>query len=404
MNSGNILVINAGSSSIKFAIFAATRRSATLRLLSRGQIQSIGSQKATFQVKNANERILVDRDISPQNTKIVLHEQALKTILHWLEEQKFQQPLIGIGHRIVHGGCQYHKPQQISDRVYQDLEALISLAPLHQPHNLNAVKILANLKPDIAQIACFDTGFHHTQADITRMFALPEKYWDAGIRRYGFHGLSYEYISSVLPEYLGENADGRIVIAHLGNGASMCAIHQRKSVATTMGFTALEGLPMGTRCGTLDPGVILFLLEEQKMRPEEITDLLYHHSGLKGVSGLSNDTRKLLASDSPDASKAIDLFVYRINRELGSLTASLGGLDALVFTAGIGTKAVPIRKKVCHQAKWSGITFDETANQQNKRLISAEDSQVSVWVIPTNEELMIARHTYSLTKDTIKHE
>ncbi len=403
MNSGNILVINAGSSSIKFAIFSTTKKSLDLILLSRGQIESIGTAKAFFHAEDVNERMLVDREISAKNTKMVTHEQVMNIILQWLEEQRSNQKIIGIGHRIVHGGIHFHKPQHIDAQLLQDLEKLIPLAPLHQPHNLNAVKILTNLKPDIPQIACFDTSFHHTQVDIPRMFALPKSYWDAGVRRYGFHGLSYEYIASILPEFLGDKASGRIVIAHLGNGASMCAIHYLKSIATTMGFTALEGLPMGTRCGTLDPGVILYLLEEQHMQPEEVSDLLYKNSGLKGVSGLSNDMRKLLASDSEDAGTAIDLFVYRINRELGSLTAALGGLDALIFTAGIGTNAAAIRTKVCHEAKWSGIKIDENANQQNKHLISTKDSLASVWMIPTNEELMIARHTNALIKDIVRH-
>jgi len=403
MTSDDILVINAGSSSIKFAVFSTTKKSLDLALLSRGQIESIGTQKALFQTRDALGNTLSDSLITAEKSKTVEHEQALNTLLEWLDKRKSSRKIIGIGHRIVHGGLHFHKPQHIDAQLLQDLEKLIPLAPLHQPHNLNAVKVLTNLKPDIPQIACFDTGFHHTQADIPRMFALPKSYWDAGVRRYGFHGLSYEYISSVLPELLGDKASGRIVIAHLGNGASMCAIHYQKSVATTMGFTALEGLPMGTRCGTLDPGVILYLLEEQQMKPEEVSDLLYKNSGLKGVSGLSNDMRKLLASDSEDAGTAIDLFVYRINRELGSLTAALGGLDALIFTAGIGTNAALIRTKVCHEAKWSGIKIDENANQQNKHLISTKDSLASVWVIPTNEELMIARHTHALIKGTVRH-
>ncbi len=403
MSSGNILVINSGSSSIKFAIFSNTEKSQDPTLISRGKIDSIGTGKALFRVKDCNENMLIDRTISHQNKEIVSHEYVFNELFQWLEESKSNQKIIGIGHRIVHGGPLYYKPELIDDKLMQALDKLVPLAPLHQPHNLNAVKILAKLKPDLPQIACFDTGFHHMQADIPRMFALPKEFWDAGVRRYGFHGLSYEYISSVLPFYLGNKAEARIVIAHLGNGASMCAIHHRKSIATTMGFTALDGLPMGTRCGTLDPGVILYFLQEQQMRAEQISDLLYNNSGLRGVSGLSNDVRELLADGSKEATTAIDLFIYRINREIGSLTAALGGLDSLIFTAGIGANAASIRTKVCHQARWLGIEIDEIANQHNKLLISTIDSPVSVWVIPTNEELMIARHTHLLIKKNIKH-
>jgi acetate kinase len=273
------------------------------------------------------------------------------------------------------------------------LEQLVPLAPLHQPHNLAAIRSIVSIKPDVPQVACFDTAFHCSQPPVAQAFALPRDLTDQGIKRYGFHGLSYEYISSVLPDYVGSRADGRVIVAHLGNGASMCAIQNRKSLATTMGFTALDGLPMGTRCGSIDPGVILYLLSELHMDAPGITDLLYYRSGLLGVSGLSSDMRELLTSDSPRAAEAIDLFVYHIQRELGSLAAALGGLDVLVFTAGIGEHAAPIRARVCQDLQWLGVQFDETANRSGGPKISNDNSAVSVWVIPTDEDLMIARHT-----------
>jgi acetate kinase len=256
------------------------------------------------------------------------------------------------------------------------------------------------LHPALTQVACFDTSFHHTQSAVATAFALPRKLSEEGVRRYGFHGLSYEYIASVLPEVLGARlAEGRVVVAHLGNGASMCAMHQRKSVATTMGFTALDGLPMGQRCGNLDPGVVLYLMQQKRMSAEAIVDLLYHDSGLFGVSGISNDMRTLLASDDPHAAEAVDLFVYRIGRELGSLAASLGGLDALVFTAGIGEHAAEIRRRVSEDAAWLGIEFNRDANDRNDPCLSRPGGKASAWVIPTDEDLMIARHTFSVVED-----
>ncbi len=272
---------------------------------------------------------------------------------------------------------------------------LVSLAPLHQPHNLAAIEALSKLHPALPQIACFDTAFHHTQSPVATAFALPRALSDQGIRRYGFHGLSYEYIASVLPHVLGpDTAEGRVIVAHLGSGASLCAMHSRKSVATTMGFTALDGLMMGRRCGAIDPGVVLYLLQEQKMPADAISDLLYDKSGLLGVSGISDDMRDLLASNDTRAREAVDLFVYRITRELGSLVAALGGLDALVFTAGIGEHAAEIRRRVCVEAEWLGIKIDEKANASGGPCIS--DSHVSAWIVPTDEDLMIARHAYSV--------
>jgi acetate kinase len=267
---------------------------------------------------------------------------------------------------------------------------------LHQPHNLTAIKALANVHPDLPQVACFDTAFHVAQQPVAKEFAIPRRLSESGIKRYGFHGLSYEYIAQVLPKFAGAKADGRVVVAHLGNGASMCAMKGRKSVATTMGFTALDGLPMGTRSGSIDPGVILYLMSGLGMDIDEVTELLYHKSGLLGVSGISNDMRELLESDSPHAAEAIDLFVYRIGRELGSLCAALKGLDTFVFTAGIGEHSNAIRERVCEDARWLGISLDEHANIRGGPLISKDNSEVSVWVIPTDEEIMIAEHTYNL--------
>jgi acetate kinase len=277
------------------------------------------------------------------------------------------------------------------------------LAPLHQPHNLAAIAAVAKLHPELSQVACFDTAFHHTQPELAAAFALPRAITVEGVRRYGFHGISYEYIAGVLPDVLGPVlAEGRVVVAHLGSGASLCAMHRRQSVATTMSFTPLDGLVMGTRCGNLDPGVILYLIQQKGMTPQAVTDLLYHSSGLLGVSGISDDMRTLLASDDPLAANAVALFVYRFSGELGALAASLGGLDALVFTAGIGEHAAEIRRRACEQARWLGVELDDAANAKGAARISTPASKVSAWVIPTNEDLMIARHTWQLTESDEK--
>jgi acetate kinase len=311
--------------------------------------------------------------------------------------------LVAAGHRVVHGGSLYSIPVRISSTVIDDLRRLVPLAPLHQPRNLAAIVAISKLHPELPQVACFDTAFHHTQPEIAAAFALPRTITAQGVRRYGFHGLSYEYIASVLPNVLGPvAADGRVVVAHLGSGASMCAMHRRQSVATTMGFTALDGLPMGSRCGNLDPGVILYLMQEKGMTPQAVSDLLYHSSGLLGVSGVSDDMRTLLASDDPLAANAIALFIYRIGRELGSLAASLGGLDALVFTAGIGEHASEIRRRACEQAFWLGVELDDAANAAGAIRITTPGSKTSAWLIPTNENLMIAQHTWHLTESDEK--
>ena len=316
--------------------------------------------------------------------------------MEFLQRYRDEHHLIAVGHRVVHGGLEFSQPVLLDAQVVAKLEKLVPLAPLHQPHNLSPIRVVAERLPQMPQVACFDTAFHRVQPDIAQAFALPPEITDRGVRRYGFHGLSYEYIAGALPRLDAKAAAGRVVVAHLGNGASMCAMHAGKSVASTMGFTAVDGLPMGTRCGAIDPGVMLYLMDELKMDARAIEKLIYKQSGLLGVSGISSDMRTLLASREPRAMLAIDLFVYRIGRELGSLAAALGGLDAMVFTGGIGERAAAIRERVCRDAAWLGIEVDPAANVAGGPRISTVSSRVPVWVMPTNEELMIARHTRRL--------
>jgi acetate kinase len=316
----------------------------------------------------------------------------------WLRQHFGDRVLLGVGHRVVHGGTDFAAPVRVTPAVLARLEALCPLAPLHQPHNLAGIRAVAAVQPDLPQVACFDTAFHRGHPEIADWFALPRRFHDDGIRRYGFHGLSYEYIASVLPEVAPEIARGRVVVAHLGSGASMCAIRGGRSQDSTMGFTALDGLPMGTRCGALDPGVVLHLIRAYGMDVDAVERMLYNECGLKGVSGISNDMRALLASDDPRARHAIDLFVWRICRELGALAAVLGGLDGLVFTAGIGERSAEIRKRVCERAAWLGIELDQETNRSGSPRISVEGSRVRVYAIPTDEELMIARHTLAVLR------
>jgi len=303
-----------------------------------------------------------------------------------------------VGHRVVHGGVEFAAPVAIDASVLAKLESLCPLAPLHQPHNLAAIKAIKTQMPGLPQVACFDTAFHRHHPELADWFALPRRFYDEGIRRYGFHGLSYEYIASALPEVAPEIAKARVVVAHLGSGASMCGLRDGRSQDSTMGFTALDGLPMGTRCGALDPGVVLHLNRAHGMDADAIERLLYHDCGLKGVSGISNDMRDLLASDDPKAAQAIDLFVWRICRELGALAAALGGLDGLVFTAGIGERSAEIRARVCARAAWLGIELDDKANRSGGPRISTSASKIAVYAIPTDEELMIARHTLAVLR------
>ena len=322
------------------------------------------------------------------------HESALAWLLDWLQQHQ-HRPLIGAGHRVVHGGEHFAEPTLIDPTIYVALERVVPLAPLHQPHNLTAVRALMRLQPSLPQVACFDTAFHRTQDALAQNFALPRELTASGIKRYGFHGLSYEYIANVLPQHLGASSEGRVIVAHLGNGASLCAMRHCKSVATTMGFTALDGLMMGTRCGTIDPGVLFYLMREQNLSPQQVEDLLYRKSGLLGVSGISSDMRELLASPAPAATEAVDLFCYRALREMGSMIAALGGLDTLVFTAGIGERSPEVRARICEGLGWMGITIDDKANCANQSRINRAHSRVAVLVIPTDEEAMIARHTFS---------
>jgi acetate kinase len=389
--SETILVLNAGSSSIKFSLFLAHKRPARDGLLCAGACDGIG-QGAHFVARDATDALLVSENIGAGAT----HEDALAAILRWLEKRFPDHSLVGAGHRIVHGGSNYSAPVVIDDSIVAELRRLIPLAPLHQPHHLAAIEALSKLHPDLSQVGCFDTAFHHAQPRVAAEFALPRHLTAEGIRRYGFHGLSYEYIASVLPEVMADGARDRVVVAHLGSGASMCALKAHRSIATTMGLTALDGLPMSRRCGSLDPGVVLYLMSEKAMTAEAIGDLLYRSSGLLGVSGLSDDMKTLLESDEPHAAEAVDLFVYRIGRELGSLAAALGGLDALVFTAGIGEHAPEVRRRVCEQAAWLGLELDGDANAAGGPRITRRTSRVSAWVIPTDEDLMIARHTWNL--------
>jgi len=327
-----------------------------------------------------------------------MHDDALAQVFEWLARHAGDRHLLAVGHRVVHGGAAFDRPVRVTPQVMQQLEQLVPLAPLHQPHNLAAIRAITRQQPQVPQVACFDTAFHTTQSWVAQAFALPRSISAQGVRRYGFHGLSYEYIASILPEHLGEAANGPVVVAHLGNGASMCAMHARKSVYSTMGFTALEGLMMGTRCGSIDPGVVLHLMTQLGMSAKEVEHLLYPDSGLLGVSGTSGDMRSLQASAAPEARAAIDLYVHRINHELGALAASLQGLDALVFTAGVGEHSALVRGQVCKAAKWLGIELDDEANRRDATRISAPGSRVSVWVIPTNEELMIAQYARELLR------
>jgi acetate kinase len=389
-----ILVINAGSSSCKFSVYEKVA-DRSLAAVAHGQVEGIGegsNRPARIEVADGRGRKLVDKPIAAKD-----HAGAMAAIHDWFVEHiGSESGFSGVGHRVVHGGLAYAEPVLIDVAVLAALDELVPLAPLHQPNNLAAIRAVSAIAPDVPQVACFDTAFHRTQLPLTQEFALPRELTAKGVRRYGFHGLSYEYIVSALPRFAPDCADGKVVVAHLGNGASMCAIKGGRSIATTMSFTALDGLPMGTRTGSLDPGVILYLLQREGMNAGQIEQLVYERSGLLGVSGLSSDMRTLLASNLPAAKDAIDLFVYRIGRELGSLAAALGGLDAVVFTAGIGENAAEIRARVCNDARWLGVALDERANVTGGPRISRGDARVSAWVIPTDENLMIARHTRQL--------
>ncbi len=384
-----ILVINSGSSSIKFSLFACQQN---LNLLYHGVIEGL-FESPCLTLFNATHAQIVKQKISSQG-----HEAGLRTFFAWFEQLSNSMTLTAVGHRVVHGGTFFFHPTLVTDEALKDMASLNPLAPLHQPHNLEAIRIIKTIYPKLAQVACFDTTFHRTQEKLATLFAIPRKLTNEGVLRYGFHGISYEYIASVITQHLGEVGNNRVIVAHLGNGASMCAIYQRKSVATSMGFTALDGLMMGTRCGRIDPGVLLYLTQEKNYSTKEIEHLLYNESGLLGVSGISNDVRELLANSDANAKEAIDLFCYRAALEVGSLSVALKGCDALVFTAGIGENAAIIRKKICGHLAWLGVKINDRANEMNSIIISDNESKVKISVIATNEEYMIAKHTWDLVE------
>jgi acetate kinase len=383
-----IAVLNAGSSSIKFSLFAQTEEGPLV--VARGQAEGLYTSPR-FVAKDDGGAVIGEKKWG-DGVKLG-HAGALEHLVAFLRERLAQHRLIGVGHRVVHGGQEYTRPVRVNAAIVAALEKYIPLAPLHQPHNLTPIKTLLERLPQLPQVACFDTSFHRSQPPVAQAFALPKAITDRGVIRYGFHGLSYEYIAGVLPRCDERAAAGRTLVLHLGNGSSICAMDEGRSVASTMGFTAADGLPMGTRCGNLDPGVVLYLMDELKMDVRAIETLIYQESGLLGVSGISSDMRTLQESTDPRAAAAIDLFAYRIGRELGSLAAALKGVDAIIFTAGIGENSATLRKRVCRDAAWLGVELDEAANARNGPRISAVASRVSAWVIPTNEELMIARHT-----------
>jgi acetate kinase len=387
-----ILVLNAGSSSLKFAVYEDTG-SPEMHL--RGKIAGI-STNPTFSAKDASGAPLSGKDMGPMGPMTGL-DDLIQLLLEWLKSHRGGARIAAVGHRVVHGGRSQTGPALITHTLLADLEALVPLAPLHQPHNLAAIRCVIASEPDLPQVACFDTSFHRTQDRLSQLFALPRALTDEGIVRYGFHGLSYDYIATTLPTHLGDRAEARVIVAHLGSGASMCAMLSRRSVATSMGFTALDGLMMGRRCGALDPGVVLYLMQKKGMTAEEIASLLYTKSGLLGVSGISNDMAALEADASNPAREAIDLFCYRAAGEVARLATAIGGLDALVFTAGIGENSALVRRGISDRLLWMGVVIDREANDTNATRIGSVGSEVDVLVIPTDEEIIVARATHALT-------
>jgi acetate kinase len=384
-----ILVLNAGSSSIKFQLFGVGEGDDLTRLL-RGQIEGIGTARPRLAAKDAEGRQAVDRQVAPQEAADV--GRAQEVLGGWLLEH-LGAPPVAVGHRVVHGGPDHAAPVPVDDALLEQLEALVPLAPLHQPNNLAPIRSIRARRPGLPQVACFDTAFHRGHPELADRYAIPEELYRAGVRRYGFHGLSYEYIASRLPEVAPAIADGRVVVAHLGSGCSACAMVGGRSVESTMGFTALDGLPMGTRPGQLDPGVVLYLAAQRRMAPADIERLLYHDCGLKGLSGGSNDVRDLLASEDPRARLALDYLAYRTALAFGSLAAAMGGVDGIVFTAGVGENAAPVRAAIVERCAWLGAELDPARNARNAPLITTDASRLPVHVLPTDEERMIARHT-----------
>ena len=384
------LVLNAGSSSLKFCVFQRHEHE-TWKLASRGQIEGIGTAPH-LSAKDDDGQKLIDEKLDGVNDG----RDAVEALAGWLRSNYGGSRVLGVGHRVVHGGTKYTGPTIVDQKVLEELRDLIPLAPLHQPYNLGAIEAVFERLPDVPQVACFDTSFHRGHDPVADLIPFPREFRDTGLQRFGFHGLSYEYISTVLPVVAPKIANGRVIVAHLGSGASLCAMKDLKSVDSTLGFTAVDGLCMGTRPGSVDPGAVLYLFQNIGLTAKDVESILYKKSGLLGISGISNDMRVLLESDEPDAKLAVDYFVYRVAKEIGALTAVMGGLDAIVFTAGIGENSPEVRRRICEASAWLGIDLDENANNARRQKISASGSKVSVWVVPTNEELMIATHAGSL--------
>lgn len=390
-----LLVVNAGSSSLKFQLFGITDGGLERQI--KGQIGGIGT-RPRLQAKGADGAVLVDRTYPAD--KVGDLPAAIAAARDWLLTLEGFK-LRAIGHRVVHGGPDFAAPVLIDAGVLERLASYQDLAPLHQPNNLAPIRQAMAINPDVPQVACFDTAFHHGHPQEVNCYAMPRRFYDEGVRRYGFHGLSYEYIAERLRAVAPQVARGRVIVAHLGSGASMCALRDGHSVETTMGFTALDGLPMGTRPGQLDPGVVLYLILQRGMSARAVSDLLYHEAGLKGLSGVSNDMRDLLGSDDPHAKLAVDHFVYRCGLNAGMLAAALGGIGAFVFTAGVGENSAPIRARIAESIAWLGAELDPAANSIGATLISTPSSRVALYVLPTDEELMIARHTLALLKTPV---
>ncbi|MDE3820173.1 acetate/propionate family kinase [Sinorhizobium meliloti] len=389
-----ILVVNAGSSSLKFQVFGIEGANLTRQV--RGQIGGIGT-RPRLQVKGADGTVLIDQSYAAEAVRDL--PAAIAAAREWLLTiEGFE--LRAIGHRVVHGGPDFAQPVLIDTTMLDRLASYQDLAPLHQPNNLAPIRLAMEINPDVPQVACFDTAFHRGHPEHTDCYALPRAFYEQGVRRYGFHGLSYEYVAERLSEIAPEPARGKVIVAHLGSGASMCALRDGRSIESTMGFTALDGLPMGTRPGQIDPGVVLYLISEKGMSADAVSDLLYHEAGLKGLSGISNDMRELLASDDPRASFAIAHFVHRCGLHAGMLAAALGGIDAFVFTAGVGENSAPIRARIAEGLAWLGADLDAVGNDGGAALISSAASRVKLLVVPTDEELMIARHTLALIRSS----
>lgn len=381
------LVLNAGSSSLKFSVFRRPREEKWL-LESQGQIEGIGNS-ARLMARDTEGQSVADCELGVLRNG----HAAIDALARWLKSQYGGSRVLGVGHRVVHGGTKYDRPAVIDRNVLTDLYQLVPLAPLHQPYNLAAIEAVFERLPNVPQVACFDTSFHQSHSDVVKVVPLPLDIRKTGVQRYGFHGLSYEYVASMLPQVAPEIAHGKVIVAHLGSGASLCAMREGKSVDTTMSFTAVDGLCMGTRPGAIDPGIVLYLFQNLKLSTREVESLLYKKSGLLGISGVSNDMRVLLPSDAPAARLAVSYFIYRLSREIAGLAGVLGGIDALVFTAGIGENSPEIRRRICHACSWLGLELDAAANDVGASRISSAESRVSAWIVPTNEELIIARHT-----------